>query len=93
MPLDMISERVNVEASFNDPRSLSRPQVCPDLPDVSPLPLGLRSTPTFPPHSCLLSGTFYEVFATFIVGPPDHSNAGTALHSHPAPPRTQSLTT
>ena len=26
--------------------------------------------------------TFYEVFATFIVGPPDHSDAGSALHSH-----------
>ena len=27
-------------------------------------------------------GTFNEVFATFIVGPPDHSNAGSSLHSH-----------
>ena len=28
------------------------------------------------------AGTFTEVFATFIVGPPDHSNAGSSLHSH-----------
>ena len=36
----MISECVNVEASFDDSIALSRAQVCPDLPDVALLPRG-----------------------------------------------------
>ena len=91
---DMISTCVDVESSF-DAMSLSRPQICPDLPDVSPLPTPspcdrgfesllhfLQSHVTSHLTSLQQSGTFYEVFATFIVGPPDHPNAGAALHSH-----------
>ena len=92
---DMISSCVDIEASFDDPMSLSRPQICPDFPDVSPLPTPSPSNRGFPQllnflHSHLAphlqdlqkADTFYEVFATFIVGAPDHSNAGSALHSH-----------
>ena len=40
MPLaSMISACVDVEASFADPMALSRPQICPDPPDVALLPL------------------------------------------------------
>ena len=92
---DMITACVDVEASFADPRSLSKPQICPDLPDAPPLPLPSLSDRGFPQlltflHTHLDShlraiqqaDTFDEVFATFVVGPPDHDNAGPALHSH-----------
>ena len=86
MPLaSMISACVDVEASFADPMTLSRPQICPEPPDVAPLPLPWPSDSSFD-HDHLRgmqqAGTFTEVFATFIVGPPDHSNAGSSLHSH-----------
>ena len=71
---------------------LSRPQICPDPPDVAPLPLPSPSDSSFDPLVHFLHdhvsdhlrrmqqiGTFTEVFATFIVGPPDHSNAGSSL--------------
>ena len=96
MPLaSMISECVDVEASFADPMALSRPQICPDPPDVALLPLPSPSDSSFDQLIHFLhehvsdhlrrlqqAGTFTEVFATFIVGPPDHSNAGSSLHSH-----------
>ena len=96
MPLaSMISACVDVEASFADPMQLSRPQICPEPPDVAPLPLPSPSDSSFDPLVHFLHdhvsdhlrrmqqiGTFTEVFATFIVGPPDHSNAGSSLHSH-----------
>ena len=92
----MISACVDVEASFADPMALSRPQICPEPPDVAPLPLPSPSDSSFDQlvhflHDHVsdhlrrmqqLVGTFTEVFATFIVGPPDHSNAGSSLHSH-----------
>ena len=96
MPLaSMISACVDVEASFADPMTLSRPQICPEPPDVAPLPLPSPSDSSFDQLVHFLhdhvsdhlrrmqqAGTFTEVFATFIVGPPDHSNAGSSLHSH-----------
>ena len=96
MPLaSMISACVDVEASFADPMALSRPQICPDPPDVALLPLPSPSDSSFDQLVHFLHdhvsdhlrrlqqvGTFTEVFATFIVGPPDHSNAGSSLHSH-----------
>ena len=96
MPLaSMISACVDVEASFADPMQLSRPQICPEPPDMAPLPLPSPSDSSFDPLVHFLHdhvsdhlrrmqqiGTFTEVFATFIVGPPDHSNAGSSLHSH-----------
>ena len=96
MPLaSMISACVDVEASFADPMALSRPQICPDPPDVALLPLPSPSDSGFDQLVRFLhdhvsdhlrrlqqAGTFTEVFATFIVGPPDHSNAGSSLHSH-----------
>ena len=96
MPLaSMISACVDVEASFADPMTLSRPQICPEPPDVAPLPLPSPSDSSFDQLVHFLHdhvsdhlrrmqqvGTFTEVFATFIVGPPDHSNAGSSLHSH-----------
>ena len=98
MPLaSMISACVDVEASFADPMTLSRPQICPEPPDVAPLPLPSPSDSSFDQLVHFLHdhvsdhlrrmqqvGTFTEVFATFIVGPPDHSNA---------PPQTLTLTT
>ena len=75
--------------------SLSKPQIRPDLPDAPPLPLPSLSDRGFPQlltflHSHLDShiravqqaDTFDDIFATFVVGPPDHHNAGAALHSH-----------
>ena len=96
MPLaSMISACIDVEASFADPMALSRPQICPEPPDVAPLPLPSPSDSSFDQLVHFLHdhvsdhlrrmqqvGTFTEVFATFIVGPPDHSNAGSSLHSH-----------
>ena len=96
MPLaSMISACVDVEASFADPMALSRPQICPEPPDVALLPLPSPSDSSFDQLVHFLHdhvsdhlrrmqqvGTFTEVFATFIVGPPDHSNAGSSLHSH-----------
>ena len=96
MPLaSMISACVDVEASFADPMTLSPPQICPEPPDVAPLPLPSPSDSSFDQLAHFLhdhvsdhlrsmqqAGTFTEVFATFIVGPPDHSNAGSSLHSH-----------
>ena len=96
MPLaSMISACVDVEASFADPMKLSRPQICPEPPDVAPLPLPSPSDSSFAQLVHFLHehvsdhlrrmqqiGTFTEVFATFIVGPPNHSNAGSSLHSH-----------
>ena len=90
MPLaSMISACVDVEASFADPMQLSRPQICPEPPDVAPLPLPSPSDSSFDPLVHFLHehvsdhlrrmqqiGTFTEVFATFIVGPPDHSKTG-----------------
>ena len=86
---------VDVEASFAHPMSLSKPQVHPDLPDAPPLPLPSFSDRGFPQlltflHSHLDShiravqhaDTFDDIFATFVVGPQDHHNAGAALHSH-----------
>ena len=108
MPLaSMISACVDVEASFADPMALSRPQICPEPPDVALLPLPSPSDSGFDQLIHFLhdhvsdhlrrlqqAGTFTEVFATFIVGPTDHSNAGSSLHSHLyVPPQTLTLTT
>ena len=43
----MISACVDVEASFADPMKLSRPQICPEPPDVAPLPLPSPSDSSF----------------------------------------------
>ena len=91
---DMIA-CVDVEASFADPMSLSEPQVHPDLPDVPPLPLPSPSDRGFPQLLTFLhshhdshiravqhADTCDDIFASFVVGPQDHHNAGAALHSH-----------
>ena len=92
---DMIAACVDVEASFADPMSLSKPQVHPALPDAPPLPLSSPSDRGFPQlltflHSHLDShiravqqaDTCDDLFASFVVGLQDHHNAGAALHSH-----------
>ena len=92
---DMIAACVDVESSFADPMSLSKPQIHPDLPDAPPLPLPSLSDRGFSQllsflHSYLdyniravqHADTCDDIFATFVVGPQDHHNAGAALHSH-----------